>query len=52
MQEPLEQIWLNHSCVIARRSFLRNISYCGSAEQAFFPNPHHLCRFTNNLGLT
>lgn len=43
MQEPLEQIWLNHSCVITRRSFLRNVSYCRSAEQAFFPLIHTTC---------
>lgn len=46
------KIRLKHLCVTALTSFLRNISYCGSAEQALLPNPHHLCRFMDNLVLT
>lgn len=46
------KIWLKHFCVIAMRSFLRNVSYCGCAEQALLPNPHHLGRFMDNLVLT
>lgn len=38
--------------VIAMRSFLRTICYCGSAEKALPPNPHHLCRFMDNVVLT
>lgn len=46
------EIQMKHSSVIAMRNFLRNIFYCGSAEQALPPNPHHLCRFMDNLVLT
>lgn len=46
------EIQMKHSSVIAMRNFLRNICYCGSAEQALPPNPHHLCRFMDNLVLT
>lgn len=46
------KIWLKHLCVFAMRSFLRNTGYSGSAKQALLPNPHHLCRFMDNLVLT